>query len=108
MRKRLPHRIAVQTYSVTTSATGDRSNKVWTTIRTVWGEMKPSSGYRGQIAGKAATEVTHVCEMYYHEDTPLNTKDRLVWGAENYGITYVEEVDGRTRHVRVFCKRIDP
>jgi len=108
MRKRLPHRITVQTYSVTTSATGDRSGKTWTAYKTVWGHMKPISGFRGFIADRQATKVTHVCDMYYNEDQALKSRDRLVKDSENYSISWVEEVDGRTRHVRAFCEKVDP
>lgn len=108
MRKRLPHRIEVQSYSVTTSATGDRSQKTWTTDETVWGHMRPLSGFKGFIADRQKTEVTHVCDMYYYADSPLASKARLVKDSENYSISWVEEVDGRTHWLRVFCKRIDP
>lgn len=91
MRKRLPHRIEVQTYSVTTSATGDRSGKTWTRSSTVWGHMRPTSGYTGDIAGRDMSIVSHVCELYYNEDTPLNAKDRLVKDSENYSIQWIEE-----------------
>lgn len=108
MRKRLPHRVEVQTYSVTTSATGDRSGKTWTTAQTVWGHMRPTSGFKGKIADRVTAEVTHVCDLYYYADTPINSKDRLRKESETYGITYIEEVDGRTHWLRIFCKRVDP
>jgi SPP1 family predicted phage head-tail adaptor len=108
MRKRLPHRIDVQSYTVTTTATGDRSGKTWTTLQTVWGDMKPLSGFQGNIAGRSMTEVSHVCDMYYYATTPLKSRDRLVKDSENYSITWVEEIDGLTRSLRVFCKRVDP
>jgi len=108
MRKRLPHRVAVQTFSVTTSATGDRSGKTWATSSTVWAHMKPLSGFKGDIAGRDVSQVSHVCDMYYNEDTALNAKDRLLMDSENYAIQWVEEVNGRTHEVRVFCRRVDP
>lgn len=70
--------------------------------------MKPTSGYTGDIAGRDMSIVSHVCELYYNEDTPLNAKNRLVKDSENYSIQWIEEVDGRTRHVRAFCRRVDP
>ena len=106
MRQRRPHRITIQRFSASVSSTYDASNRTWAELRTNWGHLVPVGGFKHLVAGRDVSKVSHVCEMAYDPSDPLLSKDRLVYGGENYAIEWIENVHGIKREVRVFCRRL--
>ena len=107
MRQRRPHRVTVQRFTASVSSNYDASGRTWTDLRTVWANMMPLSGFRGSLAGRDVSKVSHVCEMAYDPSDALRAADRLSYGSETYSINWIDNVHGLKREVRAFCQRID-
>lgn len=104
---RRPHRVKVERFTAALTDNYDASGRTWAEVRTVWAWMLPLSGFKGTLAGRDVSKVSHVCEMLYDPSDPLRPADRLVYGGENYAIEWIENVRGLKREVRAFCRRVD-
>ena len=88
----MDRRIAIQQYSVTRSGSGHET-KTWTTLATVWAEVRQKSGREYFGANQVVDEVDTLFIIRYRSD--VTPKMRIVYNGRNYNIRECREIGRR-------------
>lgn len=99
---KMRHRVAIQSKSTSTDAYGQALDS-WTTLRTVWAQIQPTTGREYERAAQMVADITHTITMRYCEVEPSN---RLVRGSSIYQIKYVINVDELNHYVQLLCVEV--
>lgn len=102
MRRRMPHRVTVQTLTTSKDSYGTIT-ETWADERDAWAEVQPLSGNELRLAGRVVPMATHTIRLHWDPALPITTAKRIVRGTTVYNIHYVENVAERDRWVRVYC-----
>ena len=102
MRRRMPHRVTVQTLTTSLDAYGSES-ETWADEQDAWAEVSPISGNELRLAGRLVPTATHVVRMHWDPALPLTTSKRILYGDTPLNIHYVENVGERSRWVKAYC-----
>ncbi len=81
----LRHRLQIQEVAGEPNSYGEPS-KVWTTIATVWGEVKPLMGKERFTAQQVQADVTHAITMRSRD---VSASNRILFGERIFGILEV-------------------
>ncbi len=83
----LRHRLVIQQADAVQKNTyGEPQSPTWTTIATVWGEVKPLMGKERFTAQQVQADVTHQITLRSRAVSPSN---RILFGARVFGILEV-------------------
>ena len=74
----------------------------WTTYATVFGLVETSGGSEPINAGRLEPSETVVITCHYRSD--LLETDRLIIEGEEYNITRLEDVDRRSKFLRIYAE----
>ena len=96
----LRHRLQIQAVSGTPDTFGEQT-PVWTTIATVWGEVKPLMGKERFTAQQVQAEVTHSITVRHCEISPAH---RIKFGDRLFGILEVLRPSERQISLTIMAK----
>lgn len=96
----LRHRLAIQEVSGEPNTYGEPS-KAWTTIATVWGEVKPLMGQERVTARQVQAEVTHSITL---RSRNVSAANRIKFGERTFGILEVLRPSERRISLTILAK----
>jgi SPP1 family predicted phage head-tail adaptor len=88
--------IAIQAEAPTSDGAGGYA-LAWTTLATVWAEIKPLSGHEVFTAQHLEGHVTHQITTRYRNDITITTDMRIVYGSRLFNIRSVTNSGERNR-----------
>lgn len=94
---KLRHRVTIKAVSNTQDSFGDESidTEVWTTVATVWADVKPLLGKELIQAQQLHLETTHQVTLRYRRG--LNTTNKLVFKDRDLNILgFIDEGEDQT------------
>lgn len=102
---KLRHRLAIQSRSWTVDDIGERTG-TWSTLDTVWGQVRPLSGSETMRAQQAQMDVTHEITIRYgtyfgSSDTELLPEYRFVYDGRFFRIRSI--VNPEERNIMLIC-----
>ena len=99
----LRHRLAIQTVTESQNAVGELT-RVWATVTTVWGSIRPISGTE-RLAGEQITaEVSH--RVWIRYSSYAVPEARLVFGSRTFDIVSVINRDEMNYMMELLCKEV--
>ena len=99
---KLRHRVEIQRITGTERSPQGAEIHTWTTIDTVWGEIKPVSGMELWSADQAQGRVDTLITIRYYE---LTAKDRVKHGSVTYSIKAVMNEETRDKQTVIHAVR---
>jgi SPP1 family predicted phage head-tail adaptor len=99
----LRKQIAIQTETPTPDGAGGYA-LAWTTVATVWADIKPASGSKVYTAGHLEGHVTHEITLRYRGDLGITTAMRAVYGNRAFNIRAVLNLDERNRWTQLLVE----
>ena len=102
---RLVHRIQVQRRSATLDGYGQEAN-TWTTIATVWANVRPIGGREKLRAMALESELTHEVTVRYSDALmPPTQADawRILYGSRIFNITAAMDVEEERHWIKFDC-----
>lgn len=97
---RLRHRVTIEQVSEDVDSAGGPI-KEWTSINTVWANVRPVRGREFSGAAQVTAEVTHRVFMRYLAN--LTSADRLVFEGRVFDIESVINIDERNVELEILC-----
>lgn len=98
----LRHRVTIQAEQRSDDGYGGSSLPTWSTVATVWAEVKPLKG-REQLHGQQLEgRVTHRIIMRYRAG--VTAANRLLFGTRAFNIRSVVNVDERGRWLEIMAE----
>lgn len=84
-----------------TRDTGGGVTESYTTLKTIFGSIKPVSGQERYRQGKLQESVTH--EIIVRHRSDISTNYRLVYDSRNFNIRNIRNIDERNRFMLLLC-----
>ena len=96
----LRHQVSLQKPTNTTDAGGGAA-KSYTTLATLWANIKPVSGSEKYRQGQVQETATHQVTIRFRSD--IGTNYRIVYDDRNFNIKHIRNVDERDRYILLIC-----
>lgn len=93
--------LKLQSATRTTDA-GGGSSESWSTVATIYGDIKPLNSEESYRQGVIQESVTH--EVYVRFRAGLSTSNRLLYESRVFNIKGVLNIDERDRFLKLTCK----
>jgi SPP1 family predicted phage head-tail adaptor len=97
---KMRHRVEIQTEALTSDGGGGGSS-AWTTVATVWAEVKPLTGSEGLRAMQLTNPVTHEIRM---RQRTIPSGARLLHRGRVLNIAMAVNVDEGDRYLRIMAR----
>lgn len=97
-------RVVIQAATASQDTFGGES-KTWTTLATVWGEVKPLSGREYMQARQAQADVTTRITIRYRDDITITPACRITWNGHTYDVKDVIH-DAQQRQYQLMCAEV--
>jgi SPP1 family predicted phage head-tail adaptor len=99
---KMDRRVTIQSNTTSRNSYGEETDS-WSTLATVWAEVRHLRGDEKFLAKAVTTEKVITVRIRYRSD--VTTQNRLVWESNNYDITEVAEI-GRREGLEITAERI--
>jgi SPP1 family predicted phage head-tail adaptor len=104
----LRHRVRVEKNSQSTrNAYGEMVPESWTTVATVWADVRPVAASETPEADRVEGRVTH--KILTHHRTDITPEMRVVWidnGAKVLQITDIRDIGGQHRGMQIHAVEV--
>lgn len=97
----LRHSVAIQNGAETTDSKGGFT-VAWSTVETVWADIRPISSKDEFSAGQVGSEVTHRVVLRYTANA--THKRRILWGSRKFNIVSIRNWNERNEFLLLQCK----
>jgi SPP1 family predicted phage head-tail adaptor len=87
---RLKHRVVIQQRVLSADGAGG-STESWSSVATVWAELRARSGSERSFAGKLETRATHALTMRYRSG--ITSDMRVSYGGRQFNIRRIDNVN---------------
>lgn len=99
----LRHRISIQT-PVTAKNTRGGEVTTWSTVATVWADVRTQTGRETVANDQTQPTASHVVTMRHRAN--VTAQQRIVWGDRVFSINAVLEPDNRMRQLQLLCQEL--
>tara|TARA_R100000773_G_C4221020_1_gene119849 strand:+ start:1661 stop:1987 length:327 start_codon:yes stop_codon:yes gene_type:complete len=97
---RMRYPVTLQSPTVTRDAGGGLTES-YTTLATLFADIRPVSGSEKYRQGKLQESVTHEIIVRYRSD--IATNYRIVYESRNFNIRNIRNIDERDRFLKLIC-----
>lgn len=102
---KLDQRVTIKRLTITADGQGGGA-ETWTTIATVWANVRPKSGRERAGSDQLMSTGNYIITIRYLDD--LSESDRIVWGAKEFNIRFIADAGGRESFMQIDCNRVVP
>jgi SPP1 family predicted phage head-tail adaptor len=98
---KLRHRVIFKEATETTDGQGGVTS-TWSTVATVWAEIRPILGIERYFRGGTAPNITHLIKVRYRSDLSMN--QRIYYGTRTFYIRGMRNLTERDKFLELTCE----